>query len=94
MSLTLLEGSRALWNRSRLELRSDEQLAQIVDRGSMDDWRALYAVAKGDPALRGRIARLLVRVPLPLPHFWQAALANLGEPVDFDTPLPEYESEV
>jgi len=94
MNRSLLEASRALWNRSRLDLRSDEQLAQILDRGSMDDWRALYAAAKSDPALRGRMARLIVRVPLPLPRFWQAALANLGEPVDFDTPLPEYESEV
>jgi len=39
MSLDDLTHSPALWNRSHLDLRSDEILAQILDRGSMDDWR-------------------------------------------------------
>ena len=78
-----LSGSRALWNRSAFDLRSDEQLAQILDRGSLDDWRALYALAAGDARLRGRIAALVARVPIYLPHFWLAALASLGEAIDW-----------
>ena len=39
MSRSSLAHSRALWNRTHLDLRSDEILAQILDRGSMDDWR-------------------------------------------------------
>ncbi len=31
-----LEKSTALWNRSRLELDSDEVLAQILDRGEIE----------------------------------------------------------
>lgn len=78
-----LSGSRALWNRSTLDLRSDEQLAQLLDRGSLEDWRALYALAAADAGLRARIAALVARVPLYLPHFWMAALAALGEAVDW-----------
>ncbi len=33
-------------NRSSLDLTRDEILAQILDRGRMDDWRALYALAR------------------------------------------------
>ncbi|MFY9342183.1 MAG: hypothetical protein WAT39_06830 [Planctomycetota bacterium] len=80
--------SRALWNRSHLDLRSDEILAQILDRGSMDDWRELYALAVADPSLRQRIARVIATVPLPLPRLWLSALAMLGEPVDPGMPLP------
>lgn len=82
--------SRALWNRSGLDLNSDEVLAQILDRGEMTAWRALYNLARTDTHLRARIKAVLLRTPLPLPHFWLAALANLGEPVDFDAPLPDY----
>lgn len=89
--LEILRRSRALWNRSTLDLRSDETIAQILDRGEMDCWRALYRLAKGDPELRGRMVRIIHRVPLPLPRFWLAALASLGEPVDLDAPLPSYE---
>lgn len=90
MSLPL-EHSRALWNRRALDLRSDEILAQILDRGSLEDWRELYALARSDGDLRIRIARVIRQVPLPLPHLWLAALASLGEPVAFDGPLPSYE---
>jgi hypothetical protein len=90
MSRTSLARSRALWNRSHLDLRSDEVLAQILDRGSLADWRELYALAREDPALRTRILRTIERVPLPLPRFWQAAMARLGEEVDFDRALPGY----
>jgi hypothetical protein len=83
-----------LWNRRHLDLRSDETLAQILDRGSLEDWRELYALAKQDPMLRRRILRIIERVPLPLPRLWLAALANLGEEVAFDRDLPSYESEV
>jgi hypothetical protein len=83
--------SRALWNRSSsLDLASDEMLAQILDRGEIDAWRALYRRAAGEPELRARIKRIVLTVPLTLPHFWLAALAGLGEPVDWDAPVPDY----
>jgi hypothetical protein len=85
-----LTTSRALWNRSGLDLRSDEALAQLLDRGEMDVWRALYRAAKTDAQLRGRIKRIILTVPLPLPHFWLAALADLGEPIDWNVRLPDY----
>jgi hypothetical protein len=85
-----LSHSRALWNWSALDLANDEQLAQILDRGTMDDWRELYQLAKGDPDLRGRLVKIIHRVPLPLPRFWLAALAALGEEVDLSAPLPSY----
>ena len=84
-----LRRSRALWNRTALDLASDEILAQILDRGEMSAWRALYALAREDPALRHRIARIVLTVPTALPRFWLAALRALGEPVDLAAPVPE-----
>ena len=81
-----LERSGALWNRTGLDLRSDEVLAQILDRGEVDAWRELYRLAAEDPALRRRILRLCRTVPLPLPHLFIAAMANLGESVE---PYPD-----
>jgi hypothetical protein len=90
-----LSGSRALWNRDRLDLESDEVLAQVLDRGELNAWRELYALAREDASLRSRIARLVRTVPLPMPHFWLTALSNLGEVVHWDEPLPSYgESDV
>jgi hypothetical protein len=86
----MMEASRALWNRTTLDLASDEVLAQLLDRGTLSDWRALYRLAAHDPTLRSRIRRLVLTVPLPLPRFWLAALASLGEPVDWDAPVPDY----
>ncbi len=83
-----LSGSRALWNREALDLESDEILAQILDRGSWDDWRALYRLATGDPRLRRRIVDLVERVPLYLPNFWLAAMRALGEEVDMRAVAP------
>ena len=83
-------GPRALWNRSTLDLRSDEVLAQILDRGELADWRELYRLARADAQLRARIGKLVLTVALPLPRFWLAALASLGDPVDFDAPVPDY----
>ena len=83
-------GRRALWNRDALDLRSDEILAQILDRGELVDWRELYRLARGDAQLRTRLHRLVRTLPIPLPHFWLAALATLGETVDFDAPGPDY----
>lgn len=77
-----LSRSRALWNRSRLDLRSDEVLAQILDRGEIEAWREIYRMAAGDPALRRRILRLCKTAPLPFPQLWIAAMAALGEPID------------
>jgi hypothetical protein len=76
------------WNRSRLDLESDEVLAQVLDRGDVEAWRELYALASTDAGLRRRILAVVRRVPLPYPGFWLAALASLGEPVDWDAPLP------
>lgn len=87
-----LERSRALWNRSALDLESDEILAQILDRGEVHAWRAIYALAAADARLRRRIHRVIREVPLPLPRLWLAALAALGEPVDLGTPVPPYDS--
>ena len=83
-----LRRSRALWNRTHLDLRSDELLAQILDRGEMQAWRALFQLAKEEPALRYRIAHLVQTVPLPLAHFWLAALKSLGEDVDLAAGVP------
>ncbi len=86
-----LKRSQALWNRERLDLTSDEILAQILDRGSMEDWRALYSLARKDGSLRQRMRTLLHTVPLPFPHFWLAALASLGETeIDWSARLPKY----
>ena len=92
MSQDALRRSRALWNRRGLDLRSDEVLAQLLDRGEMAAWRELYSLAREDADLRRRIARLATAVPLPLPHFWLAALASLGEAVDMEARVPPYES--
>ena len=89
MSAELSE-SVALWNRKALVIESDEVLAQILDRGSADDWRALYLLAAADARLRARIHRLVLAVPLPLPRFWLAALIALGEPADLTAPVPDY----
>jgi hypothetical protein len=85
-----LERSRALWNRDVLDLRSDEVLAQLLDRGEMAAWRDLYDMARADAEFRARIHRIVLTVPLPLPHFWLAALGSLGQAVDFGAPVPDY----
>jgi len=86
----VLRHSRALWNRQSLDLESDEVLAQILDRGEMRDWRALYRLARNDVRLRTRIKQIILTVPTPLPRFWLAALASLGEDVDLAAPVPNY----
>ena len=63
-------------------------LAQILDRGEMDAWGALYRLAKNDPELRRRILGVVRTVPIALPRLWLAALASLGEPVDLGGRLP------
>jgi hypothetical protein len=90
MNAGVLERSRALWNRRSLDLRSDEVLAQILDRGEMEAWRELYRLAQNDAELRRRIARIVMTVPLPLPRFWLAALASLGEDIDLGMSVPPY----
>jgi hypothetical protein len=85
-----LSQSVALWNRDRLDLRSDEILAQILDRGEIEAWRVIYRLASGpgeDAAeLRRRILRLCQTVPLSFPHLFIAAMGALGEPVE---PYPD-----
>jgi hypothetical protein len=71
-------------------MESDEVLAQILDRGELGAWRELYHLSRTDPVLRGRITRIVLTVPLPLPRFWLAALADLGEPVDVASVVPDY----
>lgn len=86
MSRFDLSQSAALWNRNRLVLESDEVLAQILDRGDIEDWREIYRLAKGPSAeavaLRRRILHLCQTVPLSFPHFFIAAMRALGEQVD------------
>ena len=89
-----LESSPALWNRAYLDLRSEETIAQILDRGTLEDWRELVRLASNDQMLRERIHRVVVRVPLAWGHFWLAALTNLGEPVDWSATLPPDETGV
>lgn len=83
--------SPALWNRDQFDINSDEVLAQVLDRGTMEDYRALYGMAKSDPNLRARILNLVRTVPLPLPYFWLSAMASLGERIDWSTRPPRYE---
>lgn len=86
--LEVLSRSRALWNRTGFDPASDEAIAQVLDRGSMEDWRALYALAKSDPRLRARIISTVARVPMYLPHFWLVAMEALGERVDLSAVAP------
>ena len=79
----------ALWNRDRFDLRSDEILAQILDRGDLAAWRDLHRLVAQDADLRRRIMGIVSRVPLSYPGFWLAALEGLGEPVDWKKPLPQ-----
>lgn len=89
MSRTALERVVVGWNRSHLDLASDEVLAQVLDRGDLAAWRELYALASADRRLRQRILQLVERVPLPFPAYWRAAMASLGERVDWSTPVPD-----
>lgn len=86
MSRFDLSKSQALWNRSRLDLRSDEVLAQLLDRGELEAWRELYRMASGPGedavALRRRILRLCQTVPLSFPHLFIAAMGALGETIE------------
>ena len=77
------------WNRSRLDLASDEMLAQVLDRGDLAAWRELYHLAATDDFLRRRVLEIVRRVPLPYPRFWLAALGSLGEAIDWTAVLPE-----
>jgi hypothetical protein len=87
-----LSHSRALWNRSHLDLASDEILAQLMDQGEVGAWRDLYERARADTRLRQRMHRIVLTVPLPLPRFWLALLASLGQPVDYESSVPAYDS--
>lgn len=88
MNLPALERTVVGWNRSRLDLASDEMLAQILDRGDLAAWGELYRLAAEDRDLRRRILDVIRRVPLPYPAFWLAALASFGEPIDWTAPFP------
>jgi hypothetical protein len=88
MSTEALERIVAGWNRSRFDLESDEMLAQVLDRGDLPAWRELYRLAAEDAMLRRRILAVILRVPLPYPSFWLAALASLGETIDWSLPVP------
>jgi len=87
VSRSALERVVVGWNRSRLDLASDEVLAQILDRGDIEAWRELYRLASSDATLRRRILGVVRRVALPYPGFWLSALASLGEPIDWAVPV-------
>jgi hypothetical protein len=89
MSMRALERSVVGWNRNKLDLRSDEVLAQVLDRGDLAAWQELYRLAAQDEQLRQRILAVTRRVPLPYPAFWLAALSSLGEAIDWTLPLPQ-----
>ena len=88
-----LSSSRALWNRCRLALESDEVLAQILDRGELQAWREIYRLAAGQgeeaAALRRRIIRQCQTVPLSFPHLFLAAVGALGEELEPYPEIPE-----
>jgi len=88
VSVRALERTVVGWNRNSLDLASDEVLAQILDRGDLAAWRELYRVAREDRVLRIRILGVIGRVAVPYPGFWRAALASLGETIDWTIPLP------
>lgn len=81
-----LSRSQALWNRTSLDLGSDEVLAQLLDRGEIAAWRQLYQLASGAgaeaTALRRRILRLCQTVPLSFPHLFIAAIGALEGPIE------------
>ena len=85
---TRFAASKAMWNRSAVDLRSDEQLAQLMDRGTLADWAELRTIAATDASLRGRMRSIVETVELGFPGFWLALLRSMGEPVDWDRPLP------
>ncbi len=89
---TRLAASRAFWNRSSVDLRSDEQLAQLMDRGSVSDWAILRDLALADATLRTRMRQIVEGVEIGFPGFWLALLAGMGEPVDWNRPLPGNQS--
>lgn len=77
--MSAIDSSRALWNRSHADLESDEVLAQLMDRGELEVWREIYALASVDARLRARILRICRVVPIGFPHLFVAAMAHLGE---------------
>jgi len=87
--MTALASSKAMWNRSTVDLRSDEQLAQLMDRGSLADWAELRNVATTDASLRARMRTITETVEIGFPGFWLALLTSMGEPVDWNLPLPK-----
>jgi hypothetical protein len=84
------DASRALWNRTHAAWDSDEVLAQVLERGTIADRRALYRRAEADRDLQRRIHALILTIPLPLPRFWLAALAVLDPAVDVGATVPDY----
>ena len=73
-----LSASRALWNRSNPSIDTDEAIAQVLDRGTMTDWRHLYRLAAAYAHLRTRVRRIVLTVPLPLPRTEGASLFPPG----------------
>jgi hypothetical protein len=85
--MEILARSRALWDRLRLDLESDEILAQLLDRGSLEDWRALHELLRREGGaarrLRERVHGILYQVPVGRPYFWLAGLSTLGQPINW-----------
>ena len=51
---------------------------------------ATLRMARVDAELRARIHRIVLTVPVSLPHFSLAALGSLGQGVDYSAPVPDY----
>jgi len=70
-----------------LDLASDEALARVLDRGSIEEWRAVYHLLAGNTdasrQLQERIYQILLRVPTARPYVWVTVLTSLGYPIDW-----------
>jgi hypothetical protein len=73
---------------SEIECRRERRTDARLGLGSI--WRAMRCSRKCSTAAIWRRGRSSIgSPPLPFPAFWLAALASLGEPVDWSLPLLE-----
>src|SRR5207237_583661 len=68
--------------------KTDIDLTQY--RGITPPWNDWGHLAARGRYWARRMSRIWLTVPAPLPRFWLAALASLGESVDLAAPVPDY----